>query len=186
MEETPETPLTPEPIAAGTDDAFAREIREALQDELPQNELPRDRATRFYDRIRNTIRRFVDGKGKVLGKTAEFLLLVPDVFILLWRLTTDARVNRKDKLLLGSAVVYYIMPFDLIPEAIVGPIGYLDDLVFGVFVLNKVLGSVDASVVREHWSGGEDVLAMIQRVLNAADSLIGKDMVSKIKKMMGR
>ena len=69
---------------------------------------------------------------------------------------------------------------------LIGQGRYLDDLVFGVFVLNKVMGSVDASVVREHWSGGEDVLGMIQRVLKAADSLIGKDMVAKIKKMMGK
>jgi uncharacterized membrane protein YkvA (DUF1232 family) len=172
MEETPDV----------TDDEFAREIRESVE----QDELPRDRATRFYDRIRNTIQRYVDGKGKVLGKTAEFLLLVPDVFILLWRLTTDSRVNGKDKILLGSAVAYYIMPFDLIPEAIVGPAGYLDDLVFGVYVLNKILGSVDASVVREHWSGSEDVLDAIKRVLNSAESLVGKDLVGKIKKMMGK
>lgn len=183
MEETPDAVVV---VAAGTDDALAREIREAVQEELPQDELPRDRATRFYDRIRGTIQRYVDGKGKVLGKTAEFLLLVPDVFILLWRLTTDSRVSGKDKILLGSAVAYYVMPFDLIPEAIVGPIGYLDDLVFGVYVLNKILGNVDASVVREHWSGSEDVLDSIQRVLNAAESLIGKDLVGKIKKMMGK
>jgi len=176
MEETPDS------VAAGTDEDLAREIRDSAE----QEQLPRDRATRFYDRIRNTIRKYVDGKGTVLGKTAEYLLLVPDVFILLWRLTTDGRVNSKDKLLLGSAVVYYVSPFDLIPEAIVGPIGYLDDLVFGVFVLNKVLGSIDASIIREHWSGSEDVLGMIQRVLNAADSLIGKDLVAKIKKMMGK
>jgi uncharacterized membrane protein YkvA (DUF1232 family) len=182
MEETPEAVV----VAAGTDDALAREIREAVQEELPQDELPRDRATRFYDRIRGTIQRYVDGKGKVLGKTAEFLLLVPDVFILLWRLTTDSRVSGKDKILLGSAVAYYVMPFDLIPEAIVGPIGYLDDLVFGVYVLNKILGNVDASIVREHWSGSEDVLDSIQRVLNAAESLIGKDLAGKIKKMMGK
>src|SRR5258706_3467 len=172
MEETPDV----------TDDDFAREIRESVE----QDELPRDRATRFYDRIRSTIQRYVDGKGKVLGKTAEFLLLVPDVFILLWRLTTDSRVNGKDKILLGSAVAYYIMPFDLIPEAIVGPAGYLDDLVFGVYVLNKVLGSVDASVVREHWSGSEDVLDAIKRVLNSAESLVGKDLLGKIKKMLGK
>jgi uncharacterized membrane protein YkvA (DUF1232 family) len=173
---------TPDAVAAGTDENLAREIREAAE----QEELPRDRATRFYDRIRGTIQRFVDGRGKVLGKTAEFLLLVPDVFILLWRLTTDSRVNSKDKLLLGSAVVYFISPFDLIPEAVVGPIGYLDDLVFGVFVLNKILGSVDVSVVREHWSGSEDVLGMIQRVLHAADSLIGRDMAARIRKMLGK
>ena len=173
---------TPDAVSAGTDDELAREIRDAAE----QDELPRDRATRFYDRIRSTIQRYVDGKGPVLGKTAEFLLLVPDVFILLWRLTIDPRVNGKDKVLLGSAVAYYVMPFDLIPEALVGPVGYLDDLVLGVFVLNKILGSVDASIVREHWSGSEDVLDSIQRVLNAADSLIGKDLVGKIKKMMGK
>jgi len=173
---------TPDAVAAATDTAFAREIQDAAE----QDQLPRDRATRFYDRIRNTIQRYIEGKGAVLGKTAGFLLLVPDVFILLWRLASDSRVNGKDKVLLGSAVAYYVMPFDLIPEAIVGPGGYLDDLVFGVYVLNKVLGSVDASILREHWSGSEDVLDTIQNVLNAAENLVGKDLLGKIKKMMGK
>jgi uncharacterized membrane protein YkvA (DUF1232 family) len=173
---------TPDAAAAATDANFAAEIRDAAE----QDQLPRDRATRFYDRIRNTIQRYVDSKGALVGKTAGFLLLVPDVFILLWRLTSDSRVNGKDKVLLGSAVAYYIMPFDLIPEAIVGPVGYLDDLVFGVYVLNKILGSVDASILREHWSGSEDVLDSIQNVLNAAESLVGKDLVGRIKKMMGK
>jgi uncharacterized membrane protein YkvA (DUF1232 family) len=173
---------TVEATAGATDADFAREIHDAAEHE----QFPRDRATRFYDRIRNTIQRYIDSKGALVGKTAGFLLLVPDVFILLWRLTTDARVNGKDKVLLGSAVAYYIMPFDLIPEALVGPAGYLDDLVFGVYVLNKILGSVDASILREHWSGSEDVLDSIQNVLNAAESLVGKDLVGRIKKMMGK
>jgi uncharacterized membrane protein YkvA (DUF1232 family) len=165
-----------------TDADFAREIHDAAE----HDQFPRDRATRFYDRIRNTIHRYIESKGTLAGKTASFLLLVPDVFILLWRLTSDSRVNGKDKVLLGSAVAYYIMPFDLIPEAVFGPVGYLDDLVFGVYALNKVLGSVDASVLREHWSGSEDVLDTIQNVLNAAESLIGKDLVGRIKKMVGK
>jgi uncharacterized membrane protein YkvA (DUF1232 family) len=173
---------TPDAAAAATDAEFAREIQGAAE----QDQLPRDRATRFYDRIRNTIQRYVDKKGALAGKTAGFLLLVPDVFILLWRLTTDSRVNGKDKVLLGSAVAYYVMPFDLIPEALVGPAGYLDDLVFGVYVLNKILGNVDASILREHWSGSDDVLDSIQKVLNSAESLVGTDLVGRIKKMMGK
>ena len=165
-----------------TDEEFAREIREAAEnaEAVPQPE----RATRFYDRLRGAIRRYVENKGAALGKTADFLLLVPDVFILLWRLTTDSRVTGKDKVLLGSAIAYYIFPFDIIPEALVGPIGFLDDLVFGVYVLNKVVTTTDPAIVREHWSGSEDVLAMIQRVLGAADSLVGSNMVGKIKKML--
>jgi len=165
------------------DDEFAREIRDAAgDDEAPPQP---ERAQRFYDRLRNGIVRYVEKKGHTLGKTAEFLLLVPDVFILLWRLTTDSRVAGKDKVLLVSALAYYISPFDLIPEALVGPVGYLDDLVFGVYVLNKLVTSNDAAIIRQHWSGNEDVLSMIQRVLGAADSLVGSSMVAKIKKMLG-
>lgn len=166
-----------------TDDDFAREIREAADnaETAPQPE----RANRFYDRIRGAVRRYVDKKGPALGKTADFLLLVPDVFILLWRLTTDARVTGKDKVLLGSAVAYYIFPFDLLPEALVGPMGFLDDLVFGVFVLHRMLGTTDPAILREHWSGSDDVLGMIQRVLSAADSLVGSNVAANIKKMLG-
>ena len=170
-------------MESDTDEEFAREIRETAEkaESMPQNE----RGMRFYDRLRNSIRRYVDQKSGVLGKTADYLLLVPDVFILLWRLTTDSRVGSKDKVLLGSAVAYFIFPFDIIPEALVGPMVFLDDLVFGVYVLNKVVGTTDPAILREHWSGSDDVLATIQTVLNAADSLVGTNMAGKIKKMMG-
>lgn len=152
-------------------------------EELRGDGISGDRAERFYDRVRKRIQRYVDSKGAAAGKTAEYLLLVPDVFILLWRLVNDGRVSGKNKVLLGSGLAYYIFPIDLIPEAFVGPIGYLDDLVFAVFILNKILGETDAAVLREHWPGGEDVLAIITKVLGAAESLVGTDMVDRIKKM---
>jgi uncharacterized membrane protein YkvA (DUF1232 family) len=143
-----------------------------------------DRADRFYDRVRDSIQVYIDRKGGMLGKTAEFLLLVPDIFMLLWRLTMDARVTGKNKVLLGSAVVYFILPFDLIPEAVVGPIGYLDDLVFAVYVLNTILRDTDPEVLREHWTGSEDVLVTIQRVLTSADTLVETNILARIKKMI--
>ena len=165
-----------------TDEELAAEIREAHSDQ--PDPLSSDRAVRFYDRIRGAIERFVSKQGKVAGKTAEFLLLVPDVFILLWRLVNDARVSGKDKVLIGSALAYFVFPFDLIPEGLVGPMGYLDDLVFGAFVLHRILGTTDAAVLRAHWSGTEDVLASITKVLNAAESLVSSDVMAKIRKMM--
>lgn len=152
-------------------------------EELRGDDVPPDRAERFYDRIRSRIQSYVDSKGAAVGKTAEYLLLVPDVFILLWRLVNDARVSGKNKVLLGSGIAYYIFPIDLIPEAFVGPIGYLDDLVFGVYILNRILTDTDEAIVREHWPGTEDVLGVIQKVLGAADHLIGTEIVDRIKRM---
>lgn len=150
---------------------------------VDDDDISPERAERFYDRVRASIQSYVGSKGAAAGKTAEYLLLVPDVFILLWRLVNDSRVSGKNKVLLGTGIVYYISPIDLIPEAIVGPIGYLDDLVFGVFILNRILGDTDATVLRDHWPGSEDVLSVIQKVLGVADSLIGTKMVNRIKRM---
>jgi len=153
-------------------------------EEVGSEEVPRERAERFYDRIRANIHQYVESKGAAVEKTTEFLLLVPDVFILLWRLLNDARVNGRNKVLLGSGVAYFIFPFDLIPEAFLGPIGYADDLVLAVYILNKMLTDTTADILREHWSGSEDVLAMIQKVLNAADQLVGADLLKRIKSMV--
>src|ERR1700757_4824309 len=149
-------------------------------EDLRGDDVAPERAERFYDRVRSRIQSYVDSKGAAIGKTAEYLLLVPDVFILLWRLVNDGRVSGKNKVLLGSGIAYYIFPIDLIPEAFVGPIGYLDDLVFGVYILNRVLADTDAAILREHWPGSEDVLSMIQKVLGKAESLIGTEIVDRI------
>jgi uncharacterized membrane protein YkvA (DUF1232 family) len=158
------------------------DLDESMSDTAAQ-EMPRERAERFYDRLRTRINRYVENRGSAIGKAAEFLLLVPDMFILLWRLLNDSRVSAKNKVLLGSGVAYFVFPFDLLPEAFLGPIGYLDDLVLAVYILNRVLVDTDAAILRDHWSGSGDVLTTIQKVLNAADSLVGSDLLKRIKRM---
>lgn len=142
----------------------------------------KERADRFYDRMREGIRRYLDNRGSLAGKTGEYLMLAPDVFVLLWRLVNDSRVAAKNKVMLGSGLAYYFFPLDIMPEGFLGPIGYIDDLVFGVYLLNKLLTDTDPAILREHWSGSEDILTSIQNVLNAADNLVGSDILGKIKK----
>jgi uncharacterized membrane protein YkvA (DUF1232 family) len=145
-----------------------------LDDREPVTE---DRAQRFYDRLRESI------QGHVHGKFGEYLLLVPDMFMLLWRLANDSRVSGKNKVLLGTGIAYYIFPFDFLPEALVGPLGYLDDLIFAVYVLNKMLSDTDVEILRQHWSGSEDVLDAVRRVLAMADQLVTTNVLNKLKKM---
>jgi uncharacterized membrane protein YkvA (DUF1232 family) len=146
-----------------------------------QMRVSEDRANRFYDRIRASIERGI-GRNEKMQKYKEFLLFVPDVFVLLFRLTTDGRVSSKNKMLLGSGIAYYIFPLDVVPEMIVGPIGFLDDLVFGAYILNRVLADTDEEVLRQHWSGRGDVLDMVRKVLDTADRLVATDFLKKIKK----
>ena len=164
-----------------SDDEISKSIDQAIHGPAPVSQ---SKADRFYDRLRGSVASYLERKGSAVGKAGEFLLLVPDVFMLLWRLTKDGRVQGKHKVLLISGLAYYVSPIDFMPEAILGPIGYLDDLVFGVYILNKILADTDISIVREHWSGSEDILESIQRVLSAADGLVGSKFVAKIKQMV--
>ncbi len=138
------------------------------------------KAHRFYDRLRRRVSSRVPGEG---GRIQDLLFFAPDVFMLLWRLTRDERVTGKDKMLLGSALAYFVLPLDLLPD-LVGPLGFVDDLLFAVYVLNRMLADTDEQVLRDHWSGSGDVLDMIRRVLKAADGLVASNVLKSIKRMV--
>jgi uncharacterized membrane protein YkvA (DUF1232 family) len=154
-----------------------------IRSEVTVGPVSEDRASRYYDKIRKKIRDYVESKGETLGKAADYLLVAPDVFILLWRLVQDPRVGSKDKVLLGTGVAYYIFPFDLLPEAIMGPMGYAEDLIFGVLILAKVLKDTPVEVVEEHWSGDGELLAMVRNVLRSAENLVSQDVLERLRRM---
>ena len=154
-----------------------------VRSEVTVGPVSEGRANRYYDKIRKKIRDYVESKGEALGKAADYLLIAPDVFILLWRLVQDPRVGSSDKVLLGTGVAYYIFPIDLMPEAIMGPMGYTEDLIFGVLILAKILKDTPVEVVDEHWSGDGELLAMIRNVLKSAENLVSKDVLDRLRRM---
>ena len=137
---------------------------------------------RFYDSLRKKIEAFIREKmGDTQSeKVIPYLLLVPDIFVLLVRLIKDNRVSVKSKAILMVAILYFMAPIDIIPEMFFGPMGYIDDLVLAVMALNKIIGEVDESILREHWNGKENLLHVMQDVIEKADELVGSKRLDKI------
>ena len=119
------------------------------------------------------------------GAYADYVLLVPDLFLLVTRLMLDSRIEGRHKVYMGAALAYVISPIDLISERRFGAVGYLDDLVVIVAALNMLINESDRAVVVEHWTGKEDLLATIQKVLGQADELMGKGRLEKILAGLG-
>ena len=112
------------------------------------------------------------------------MLLAPDFFHLLCKVLLDRRVSAREKAKVGGAIAYFMSPLDVVPEGLLGPAGYVDDVALAAYVLNSVLESAGPEVLREHWAGDGDVLEQIRSVIKAADKLLGSGAWSKIKRLI--
>ncbi|NLT40526.1 MAG: DUF1232 domain-containing protein [Clostridiales bacterium] len=136
----------------------------------------------FYQSLRKKVDDYLNTEEGRKYKFAEFLLIAPDLFHLLIKLTMDKEVPVSDKACLAAAVAYYISPFDLIPDFLF-PLGLIDDVAVAAFVLNRIINNTSPEVVGKYWAGNESILETIKKVLQKADELIGSGLWKKIKKM---
>ena len=132
----------------------------------------------FYIKLRKKITKFLEKKN---SPYADLLLLAPDLFHLLVKLSLDERVPSKEKAKFVGVIAYFISPLDLLPEFLLGPIGYLDDIALAAYVLNNYINKTDAQIVRELWAGDQDILSSIKNVLAVADKAIGSGLWKKIQ-----
>jgi uncharacterized membrane protein YkvA (DUF1232 family) len=101
----------------------------------------------------------------------EWLMAIPNLAKLLWRLARDPRVPRRNKALFAGVGAYLLIPFDIIPDWIPG-IGQLDDAVLFLLSLDGLLNRVPEEILAEHWEGDQEVLKTIRSVLATVTSLV--------------
>ncbi|MBD3317950.1 MAG: DUF1232 domain-containing protein, partial [Chitinivibrionales bacterium] len=140
----------------------------------------------FYQTLRTEVRERVNDKLRGKNRWTEYILLAPDMFYLLWKLSFDSRVAIEHKTKLAIALAYFLSPIDLLPEGFIGPLGYLDDIALAAYVLNEIINSTDPDLVHSYWPGEEDVLAAVKRVLAAADEMIGRGLWRRLRDMVSR
>jgi uncharacterized membrane protein YkvA (DUF1232 family) len=101
----------------------------------------------------------------------NLLMFLPNTIALCGRLITDARVPRTEKLLFAGAIVYAVMPLDLIPDMLPF-IGQVDDAYLIALTLIRLINRTDSSVVREHWRGGGDIVQLVDAIAGLAPKLL--------------
>lgn len=109
---------------------------------------------------------------------------IPAYLRLLGGLLTDPRVDPLDKVLVGGAIAYVVMPFDLIPDAIPF-IGEVDDVFILVLALKRLISRAGMRVVRDHWDGPIEDLhpSVLQEVLLAAAFFLPRRMRRRLRKI---
>ena len=144
---------------------------------LALNRFDESKARSWYKKWRQKIHAWLERNGD--SDWADILLLLPDLFMFAVGTMSDSRIPIKFKLALLSAVLYVLSPLDLIPEAILGVAGLIDDAGILIILLDVLFSAqslepdVLAQVLQDHWNGEEDLVSTIKKLL------------AKLKKMPG-
>jgi len=141
-----------------------------LKRPLPSGEEQQD----FYERLRSRVTGWLDGKPGRRGMFADIILFAPDLFHLLMKSMTDSRIDRKSKLLVASGILYFISPIDFLPEGILGPGGFLDDVAVAAFIVNTLVNSAGEEVLEEHWTGNVKLLRTLEKISSKGGKVIRK------------
>jgi uncharacterized membrane protein YkvA (DUF1232 family) len=145
------------------------------------------RLLRFYDRLRSRIVAYVEKDGgRLKPAAAEALLLVPDVFVLLLRLMADRDVPARDRALIGGALAYFILPVDLLPEAMLGAGGFIEDMVLALAVLAQTFGNELEPFAEKYWSGRRSLRRTLGDILGSANSLLSTNLYNKLRRALAR
>lgn len=134
-----------------------------------------------YQQLRGRIRRWLASKRGARHRWAEYVFLAPDLLHLLCRLAVDGQVPTALRARLAAAVAYFVFAFDAIPEALLGPAGYVDDVALAAWVLHSVVNGTSARIVRRHWAGDEDILVVIERILQVAERMLGRGVWARVR-----
>ncbi|MCK9151805.1 DUF1232 domain-containing protein [Methanobacterium alcaliphilum] len=123
----------------------------------------------FYELLKENLDSFE-------GEYDKFIDFGPDLFNLLTKLLNEEFLSSDDRMMVNSAIAYFVAPYDVIPEQIYGPYGYVDDIFISCYVLLNIGESYGFSLLEEIW---DDQLPNLEETLNLcynkSKKIVGKD-----------
>lgn len=128
----------------------------------------------FYQKLRSRIQKWLENRSGGVGKLGQYVLFAPDFFHLLSRLMLDSRIDASSKSKIGAGILYFFAPIDFLPELLVGPGGFLDDVVVAVFIVNTLLNKFPAEVIEEQWAGDKELLSVVRGISNSGSKVVSK------------
>lgn len=150
------------------------EVKEEIEEEPQETIIVKkvDGYSKFKENVESKVPEKYNG-------AANYLMIVPDFLVLLYRLFKDERVDKKTKAVVGVALGYLASPIDILPDSIPF-VGKIDDVAIIFFVLNKIVNDIPENVLLENWQGQEDIMKIIKEGVNYINSAVGGETIDSI------
>jgi uncharacterized membrane protein YkvA (DUF1232 family) len=105
------------------------------------------------------------------GEFDRFILYIPDLFKLLCDMM-DQKIDAQDRQNINSALAYFVLPNDFLPEDVHGPMGYADDAFVCAMVVKKLLEKYGDKMIEDLWENEEDLRSVIDTCLEKGKKIL--------------
>lgn len=119
------------------------------------------------------------------GEYASFIDCGPNLFKLLCDVLDEEAIDRDSRNEICSAIAYYVVPMDVIPEQIYGPYGYIDDIYITVYVLRKVAEKYGYDLLQKVWDFPNNVKEVMDDCYEKSFEVLEEDQIDAILAYVG-
>ncbi len=126
----------------------------------------------FFDDLNDDINSYNGAYKSLLNNCPKFFKLLCDIL-------KDKRTDWHTRLLVNSALAYFVLPEDIIPDY--EEKGYIDDLFLTAFVLVEIKNNVDEKLLLNNWTYEENILELVESVHDRSKILIGDNYIDVLK-----
>lgn len=145
--------------------------------------IKQERVNEFYDRFVRRIEHWDENVDRYRERYAllralpvktifKILRSGPTVLHLLISILNHDNVSRRTKRMVAAALGYFILPLDMLPEAIIGPLGYVDDIVVGMILVDHLLNGEneqEKAIITGLWKGTHGELEALRTIAKGFD-----------------
>lgn len=114
----------------------------------------------------------------------EFINNAPALYLLLIDILNEKKIDPVIRLKISAALAYFVAPYDIIPEKIYGPMGFVDDIYITVLVLKNIKNELGMGYLESLWKGNGDLTEVIEECYENSIDILGEE-VNKIIKYVG-
>ena len=131
----------------------------------------------FYDLLRENL-------DSYRGEYERFIDYGPDLFKLLINILNDRNIGSHIRIKINAALAYYVAPFDIIPEQIYGPHGYIDDIYVCAYVIKNIVGELGYDYLENVWEGDENLEIVVDECYTKSEEIL-EDKVDEVLGYVG-
>ena len=131
----------------------------------------------FYDVLRENL-------DSYRGEYERFVDYGPDIYKLLTDILNDKSLSPKIRIKICASLGYFVVPFDIIPEQIYGPHGYIDDIFLCSYVLKEIQEEKGTAFLDNFWEGDEEIEDVLEVCYNQSKEILG-DKIQEILNYVG-